>query len=95
MKKIIFALIIFTLTAFGFPPITFAENIDLHIESPSAILMERDTGKILFNKNSDKPLPPASMTKIMTMILIMEELDKESITLTEKVRASERAASMW
>ncbi len=94
MKKIIFALIIFTLTAFGFPPITFAENIDLHIESPSAILMERDTGKILFNKNSDKPLPPASMTKIMTMILIMEELDKESITLTEKVRASERAASM-
>jgi D-alanyl-D-alanine carboxypeptidase (penicillin-binding protein 5/6) len=60
----------------------------------SAILMERDTGKILYEKNSNEKLPPASMTKIMTMILIMEALEEGKITLDEKVRASEYAASM-
>lgn len=42
----------------------------------SAILIERDTGKILYEKNANQELPPASMTKIMTMLLIMEAIDK-------------------
>ncbi|MFA8437939.1 D-alanyl-D-alanine carboxypeptidase family protein [Bacillaceae bacterium YX66] len=83
-----------TLTLFWFSSLAFAKSVDLKIESPSAILMERDTGKILYNKESDKQLPPASMTKIMTMILIMEQIDKGTLTLNEKVRASERASSM-
>ncbi|ENH97392.1 D-alanyl-D-alanine carboxypeptidase [Gracilibacillus halophilus YIM-C55.5] len=62
--------------------------------SKSAILMERDTGKVLFEKNADEPLPPASMTKVMTMLLIMEALEEETITLNEKVRISENAASL-
>ncbi|MDM5338826.1 D-alanyl-D-alanine carboxypeptidase family protein [Fictibacillus enclensis] len=60
----------------------------------SAILIERDTGTVLFDKNSHKKLPPASMTKIMTMILIMEALDTGNIKLTDPVRVSEYAASM-
>ncbi|OIJ10726.1 D-alanyl-D-alanine carboxypeptidase [Anaerobacillus alkalilacustris] len=69
-------------------------NINLAKQSSSAILMERDTGTILFEKNSNEKLAPASMTKIMTMLLIMEALDQGKITLDEKVRTSERAASM-
>jgi serine-type D-Ala-D-Ala carboxypeptidase (penicillin-binding protein 5/6) len=60
----------------------------------SAILLERDTGKLLFDKNAHEKLPPASMTKIMTLLLIMEQLEKGSLKLDEKVRVSERAASM-
>jgi D-alanyl-D-alanine carboxypeptidase (penicillin-binding protein 5/6) len=60
----------------------------------SAVLLEQDTGKVLFNKNSNEKLPPASMTKIMTMLLIMEQIDKGKLKLTDKVRTSEYAASM-
>ncbi|TYR82526.1 D-alanyl-D-alanine carboxypeptidase [Priestia megaterium] len=67
---------------------------ELADSAKSAILIERDTGAILYEKNSNQPLPPASMTKVMTMILIMEALDKGKIALTEKVRTSEYAASM-
>lgn len=63
-------------------------------EATSAILMERDTGSILFEKNSKEELPPASMTKIMTMLLIMEALENEEISWDDTVRVSEKAASM-
>ncbi|MFC7060519.1 D-alanyl-D-alanine carboxypeptidase family protein [Halobacillus seohaensis] len=62
--------------------------------APSAILMEKNSGMTLYDKEADKELPPASMTKIMTLLLIMEELEKENISLEEKVRISEHAASM-
>ncbi len=85
-----------TLLLSTFQGVAFAEEakVQLAKESSSAILMERDTGEILFEKNSNEKLPPASMTKIMTMLLIMEALDQGKITLDEKVRTSERAASM-
>lgn len=70
------------------------KSTELAAQAKSAILIERDTGKVLYEKNSDQPLPPASMTKIMTMILIMEALDKGEITFKDKVRASEYASSM-
>lgn len=60
----------------------------------SAILMEQDTGKIIFDKNVHEKLPPASMTKIMTLLLIMEELDKGNLKKNELVRISENASSM-
>lgn len=77
-------------------PVSAAEgqSAELATKARSAVLIERDTGAVLFEKNSQQPLPPASMTKIMTMILIMDALDKGKITLNEKVRASEYAASM-
>ncbi|GEN45210.1 D-alanyl-D-alanine carboxypeptidase family protein [Alkalibacillus haloalkaliphilus] len=60
----------------------------------SAMLLEVDTGTILYDKDPHKRLPPASMTKLMSMLLIMEELDKGSITLEETIQVSEYAASM-
>lgn len=69
-------------------------SMDLTPEAKSAILMDMDTGTVMYEKNSDLPLPPASITKIMTMLLIMEAIDSGKITWADKVRASERAASM-
>lgn len=69
-------------------------KVDLADNAKSAILIERDTGAVLFEKNSDEKLSPASMTKIMTMLLIMEALDEGKIQLKEKVITSEYAASM-
>ncbi len=79
-----------------FAPIGFAEEtkVDLVDNASSAILIERDTGTVLFEKEADKKLPPASMTKIMTMLLIMEALDEGKIKINDKVRTSEFAASM-
>lgn len=70
------------------------EQLNLAPEAKSAILMERDTGEILFDKNADEKLPPASMTKVMTLLLIMEELESGNLTYEETIRVSERAASM-
>ena len=47
-------------------------------QASSAIVIEQDTGKVLFDKNPNEKLPPASMTKIMTMLLIMEQVEKEN-----------------
>nr|WP_257822860.1 D-alanyl-D-alanine carboxypeptidase family protein [Salipaludibacillus agaradhaerens] len=81
------------MTHIGF---TSAEETTLEFaeEATSAILMERDTGTVLFDKNSHERLPPASMTKIMTMLLIMEAIDEGRLNWEDKVRTSERAASM-
>ncbi|MUV39724.1 Serine-type D-Ala-D-Ala carboxypeptidase [Lentibacillus sp. JNUCC-1] len=71
-----------------------ADNLKLAATAKSAILIERDTGQVIFKKNENEVLPPASMTKIMTLLLIMEALDKGELKLDEMVRVSERAASM-
>lgn len=71
----------------------FAEEIlDSHQES--AILIEQKTGEILFEVDAHKRLAPASMTKMMTMLLVMEALADQHIQLDEKVKVSEYAASM-
>lgn len=70
------------------------DSPNLASNAKSAILIERDTGEMLFDKNAHEKLPPASMTKIMTMLLIMEEIDKGNLKLDEKIRISERASSM-
>ena len=71
-----------------------AEAVDLAPNAKSAVLIDADTGTVLFEKNKSERLPPASITKIMTMLLIMEALDAGKIRLDEKVRTSEYAASM-
>lgn len=63
-------------------------------EAMSAILIERDTGTVLYEKNAHEKLPPASMTKIMTMLLMMEAIDDGRLNWDDKIRTSERAASM-
>ena len=64
------------------------------VESPSVILMEASTGKTVYEKNADETLHPASITKIMTLILIFDALSENKITLEENVTVSEHAASM-
>lgn len=75
-----------------FFPGTALANID--VNAGSAILMEASTGQILYEKNSDQALPPASITKIMTLLVIFEALEKEQITWDEKVMVSENAWRM-
>lgn len=71
-----------------------AENPPLDLSAKSALLMEKSTGRILFEKNSHEALPPASVTKIMTMLLVMEALDNGQFTLDDMVSVSSLAASM-
>ncbi|WP_233566639.1 D-alanyl-D-alanine carboxypeptidase family protein [Cohnella endophytica] len=67
---------------------------DMAASAKSAILMDADSGTVIYEKNSDISLPPASITKIMTMLLVMEALDEGKLKLTDKVQASEYASSM-
>ncbi len=66
----------------------------LAIRAPSAVLMEASTGTILYEKDADTPRPPASVTKIMTMLLIFDALEQGKIQLDDEVSVSEYAASM-
>lgn len=69
-------------------------RIDLKLNSEAAILMDEDTGTILYTKNEHKKLRPASVTKVMTLLLIMEAIDAGTISLTDKVPCSARASAM-
>lgn len=64
------------------------------ITSSAAVLIEGSTGTIIYDKNMDERLKPASITKIMTLLLIFEALDAGQISLTDEVSVSEHAASM-
>ncbi|MGE5396881.1 MAG: D-alanyl-D-alanine carboxypeptidase family protein [Chitinophagales bacterium] len=68
-----------------------AENPSLDVKADSAILMDADSGKVLYEKNPDSKLPPASMTKLMTLVLGIEALEQGKVKKTEKVVASENA----
>lgn len=76
--------------------ITVAAMVDnqLNLESPSAVLIEGSTGTVIFEKNKDEQLKPASITKVMTLLLIFEAIDQGQIKLTDEVTVSEYAASM-
>jgi serine-type D-Ala-D-Ala carboxypeptidase (penicillin-binding protein 5/6) len=96
MKRVICIMAAFFLIVSLFPSIGFAQEnkSELAQAAKSAILIERDTGAVLYEKNSHEKLAPASMTKIMTMLLIMEALEKGQIKWDDEVRTSEYAASM-
>ncbi|MGL5313473.1 MAG: D-alanyl-D-alanine carboxypeptidase family protein, partial [Peptostreptococcaceae bacterium] len=70
------------------------ENTALNVSSKSAILMDVSSGQVLYEKNSHEKLPPASVTKVMTMLLIVEAIDSGKIKLDDQVQVSENAASM-
>lgn len=66
----------------------------VEVSAPSAILMEASTGKIIYEKDADTRRPPASVTKVMTLLLIFDALADNRITLEDEVQTSEYAASM-
>ncbi|EGK14217.1 D-alanyl-D-alanine carboxypeptidase family protein [Kroppenstedtia eburnea] len=76
------------------PTSVWAAEDGLAPSSKSAVLVDADTGTVLYEKNSREKLPPASITKIMTMLLVMEALEKGQISYEDRVRTSEYASSM-
>ena len=72
----------------------WAQEAALNLESPSAILMDGATGQVLFEKNSNEQRPPASVTKIMTLLLIYEAVDDGKLAWDELVTVSDHASSM-
>ena len=73
-------------------PAAIVQTLD--IKAKSATLMEVNTGEILYEANCDEQLPPASITKIMSLLLVMEAIDRGDITLDTVVTASDHACSM-
>lgn len=77
-----------------------SENVEqeiavaIEISAPSAILMEASTGQVIFEKDADTKRPPASVTKVMTLLLIFDALADKKISLEDQVTTSEYAASM-
>lgn len=74
--------------------ITLNQADNLSLESESAILIDQESGKVLYEHNSHEQLRPASVTKVMSILLIMEALDSGQIHLQDKVPCSENASSM-
>ena len=90
MKKIFLFCFMFMFLIFNIK----ATDIGLAKNSETAILIEASTGKILFEKEKDKKMAPASMTKIMTMLLAMEAIENGKLNLDDDVLISKRAQSM-
>ena len=90
MKKILILLLLFI----SIPLVKAEETEDLAPNAKSAIMIEASTGEILFQKNKDEKLAPASMTKMMSMLLIMEEIENGNLKWDEMITTSEKASSM-
>ena len=69
-------------------------NFDVDIKSPSAILMEAESGQVIYEKNCDTAMAPASVTKVMTLLLTFEAIDDGKFSLDDTVVVSDHAASM-
>ncbi len=66
----------------------------IDVSAPSAVLVEASTGQVIYEKDADTQRPPASVTKVMTLLLIFDALNEGKITLEDQVTTSEYAASM-
>ena len=94
MKRILLLLIVAVLCAASAAAIAPADDSALSVSAPSAILMEKRTGEVLYEKNAYEHLAPASVTKVMTMLLVVEAVDGGALSLDEPVTASAHAAGM-
>ncbi len=93
MKKFISLLLATLLFALCITTTVCADG-DKKFDAKSIILMEASTGKVLLEDNADSPLPPASVTKIMTLLIVMEAIENGKISFDDKVTVSNNAASM-
>jgi D-alanyl-D-alanine carboxypeptidase (penicillin-binding protein 5/6) len=89
MKRIVCLVLLLLLL----PALPAAASAELTVSAASAVLMEKETGAVLFDKNALEPGFPASVTKIMTMLLIVEAMEQGVLSADDIVTASERAAS--
>lgn len=86
--------LVLTVACFVLTPLSAFSEARIETEAKSVILMEAESGRVLYEQNADEPLPPASVTKIMTLLLVMEAVKEGRISLEDEVSVSERAASM-
>lgn len=94
MKKIM-SMIVALAIVLSCTTVSFAKDqATLNLASKSAVLIDVGSGQVLYEQNSHEKLPPASVTKVMTLLLIGEALDSGKIKLTDKVQISERASEM-
>ena len=94
MKRLSTIFLAVLLLAGLFPAAAVGEDAGLSLSCPSAILMEKETGTILYEQDAHQKLEPASVTKIMTTLLIMEAIKSGKITLQDEVVTSAHAKSM-
>ena len=73
---------------------SFAGAQGFDVESPAAFLMDVRTGQVLFEKNADLPLPPASLVKIMTLLVVMDAVEEGAVSLDDRVITSRRASGI-
>ena len=92
MKKVVVSIILVCTLLLNALPV-FALD-DESVSAPSAILMEAGTGKILFEKNAHEHRPCASITKVMTLLLVFEAMDSGRLSLDDTITSSAHAASM-
>ena len=90
MKKVV----LFLILLFSLITNVYAEDLSLAKSAKSSILIEASTGEIIHENNKDERLAPASMTKIMSLILIMEAIEKGSLKLDDIITVSENASKM-
>lgn len=93
MKKIIIIILCLVIATINLNQVAYGAE-DLNLTSKSAVLINADDGKILFEKNCNDRLSPASITKIMLLVMACEKLDSNEIALTDEVTISAHAASM-
>lgn len=94
MKKILVVFILLALLLPAFSLGASAAEAPFDLSCASAVLMEASTGEILYAKNAEAALPPASVTKVMTLLLVMEAIEAKKVSWDDAVTVSEHAASM-
>lgn len=95
--SVLFVISLFAIFAYADESVAVVELEDImpfDIDANSAILMDAASGTVLYSKNANEAYPPASVTKIMTILLIMEAIDGGSLSFDESISVSEYAASM-
>ena len=93
MKKLICAALCLVMLTSPVYAIDTLSGSDIGVSAPSAVLMEKLSGEVIYEKAPHERLAPASVTKIMTMLLIVEAIERGEMSLDDTVTASERAAS--
>ncbi|MCQ2513665.1 MAG: D-alanyl-D-alanine carboxypeptidase [Ruminococcus sp.] len=94
IRKLVSVVLFCSIVVLLFVPTKVSALADDSITAPSAILIETNTGKVLFDKNSHEQRPCASITKVMTLLLTFEAIDSGKLSLDDTITASEHAASM-
>src|SRR5690625_5157972 len=97
MKRVTYIVGIVIVLLFMNIQTSFAEEEDtlnLGKNAKSSMLIEQDTGMVVYEKNAHEKLPPASMKKVMTLLLVMEAIENNKLGWDEKITVSEYASSM-